>query len=106
MIEVGQYNRAWPDWHIGPEQAVTAHAMLRGKVMLPMHWALFQLAPHGWTEPVERAVAAGAAAGATIVTPKPGESVEPGATSAAVRWWPQLPWMTAAEHPIRSTQVD
>ena len=21
MIEVGQYNRAWPDWHIGPEQA-------------------------------------------------------------------------------------
>ena len=25
MIEVGQYHRAWPDWHIGPEQAVAAH---------------------------------------------------------------------------------
>ena len=45
MIEVGQYHRAWPDWHIGPEQAVMAHGMLRGKVMLPMHWGLFNLAP-------------------------------------------------------------
>ena len=41
MIEVGQYHRAWPDWHIGPEQAVLAHGMVRGRVMLPMHWGLF-----------------------------------------------------------------
>jgi L-ascorbate metabolism protein UlaG (beta-lactamase superfamily) len=106
MIEVGQYHRAWPDWHIGPEQAVAAHAMLRGKVMLPMHWGLFKLAPHGWTEPIERAVVAGAAAGATIVTPRPGESIEPDAPPAVVRWWPSLPWVTAAEHPIVSTQVN
>jgi L-ascorbate metabolism protein UlaG (beta-lactamase superfamily) len=106
MIEVGQYHRAWPDWHIGPEQAVAAHAMLRGKVMLPMHWGLFKLAPHGWTEPIERAVAAGTAAAAVIVTPKPGESVEPETRPAVVRWWPSLPWVTAAEHPIVSTQVN
>jgi L-ascorbate metabolism protein UlaG (beta-lactamase superfamily) len=106
MIEVGQYNRAWPDWHIGPEQALIAHGMLRGKVMLPMHWGLFKLAPHGWTEPIERTVAAGAAAGATIVTPRPGESLEPDPPPAVTRWWPQLPWSTAAETPIKSTQVD
>jgi L-ascorbate metabolism protein UlaG (beta-lactamase superfamily) len=34
MIESGQYNRTWPDWHVGPEQAVTAHRMLRGRVMI------------------------------------------------------------------------
>jgi len=106
MIEVGQYHRAWPDWHIGPEQAVAAHGMLRGKVMLPMHWGLFKLAPHAWTEPIERAVAAGAAAGATIVTPRPGQSIEPDPPPAIFRWWPSLPWMTAAQHPIVSTQVD
>ena len=106
MIEVGQYHRAWPDWHIGPEQAVAAHAMLRGKVMLPMHWGLFTLAPHGWTEPIERAVAAGTAAGATLVTPKPGESIELEPPPARVRWWPSLPWVTAAEHPIVSTQMN
>jgi L-ascorbate metabolism protein UlaG (beta-lactamase superfamily) len=106
MIEVGQYHRAWPDWHIGPEQALVAHGMLRGKVMLPMHWALFQLAPHGWTEPIERAVAAGAAAGATVVTPRPGESIEPESPAAGVRWWPTLRWSSATETPIKSSQVD
>jgi L-ascorbate metabolism protein UlaG (beta-lactamase superfamily) len=106
MIEVGQYHRAWPDWHIGPEQSLVAHGMLRGKVMLPMHWGLFSLAPHAWTEPIERAVAAGAAAGATIVTPRPGESIEPESPPAVVRWWPQVPWSPAAETPIVSTQVN
>ena len=55
MIEVGQYDRAWPDWHIGPEQAVLAHQLVRGKVFLPIHWGLYALAYHGWTEPAERA---------------------------------------------------
>ena len=71
-----------------------------------MHWGLFKLAPHAWTEPIERAVAAGAAAGATIVTPRPGQSIEPDPPPAIFRWWPSLPWMTAAQHPIVSTQVD
>ena len=96
MIEVGQYHRAWPDWHIGPEQAVVAHGMLRGKVMLPMHWGLFKLAPHGWTEPIERAVAAGARRRRDHRDAQPGESIEPDPPPPA-RWWPPLPWSPAAE---------
>jgi L-ascorbate metabolism protein UlaG (beta-lactamase superfamily) len=38
MIEVGQYDQAWPDWHLGPEQAIEAHRRVRGSVMLPVHW--------------------------------------------------------------------
>jgi len=106
MIEVGQYNRAWPDWHIGPEQAVAAHGMLHGRAMLPMHWGLFTLAPHAWTEPIERAVAAGTSAGATILTPRPGESIEPEPPPPVVHWWPSLPWVTAAQDPIVSTQIN
>ena len=33
MIETGQYHGTWPDWHIGPEQAVAAHRVLRGRVV-------------------------------------------------------------------------
>jgi len=106
MIEVGQYNRAWPDWHIGPEQAVRGHGMVRGGAMLPMHWGLFKLAPHGWTEPIERALAAGQSAGATILTPRPGESVEPQPPPPVRHWWPALPWLTAQQDPINSTQVN
>lgn len=105
MIEIGQYHRAWPDWHIGPEQAVQAHALVRGRVFLPVHWGLFRLAYHGWTEPIERAVAAANARGATIATPRPGESVEPTLPIVTTRWWPALPWRTAMQDPIRSTQV-
>src|SRR5690606_17533295 len=105
MIEVGAYHRAWPDWHMGPEQAIEAHAMVRGKVFLPIHWGLFDLALHGWTEPVERTLVAAEAAGARAVVPKPGESIEPSAARLA-RWWPEVPWQTAADHPIRATGLE
>jgi L-ascorbate metabolism protein UlaG (beta-lactamase superfamily) len=106
MIEVGQYNRGWPDWHIGPEQAVRAHQWVRGKAMLPVHWGLLALAFHGWTEPVERVVAAANAAGVSLLTPRPGQSVEPAAPPPTERWWPSVSWHRAAEDPIVSSQVD
>lgn len=105
LIEVGQYHRAWPDWHIGPEQAVRAHQMLRGKVLLPMHWGLLTLAYHGWTEPPERVLAEAARVGAAVVLPPPGQPVEPAASPEPTRWWPQLAWQTAAEAPVVSTQM-
>jgi L-ascorbate metabolism protein UlaG (beta-lactamase superfamily) len=106
MIEVGEYNRAWPDWHIGPEQAVRAHQMVRGSLMLPIHWGLFRLAYHAWTEPVERVLVAARAAGVTLAVPRPGQSFEPDAPPPLERWWPDLPWQTAQEHPVVSTQVE
>lgn len=106
MIEVGQYNSAWPDWHIGPEQAVQAHRMLQGRVLLPVHWGLFSLAYHGWTEPIERVLAAAGAGGDTVFVPKPGQGIEPEALPASERWWPDVPWKTGAQDPIVSTQLD
>jgi L-ascorbate metabolism protein UlaG (beta-lactamase superfamily) len=106
MIEVGEYDRLWPDVHLGPEQAVLAHRLLGGGgVMLPVHWALFDLALHGWTEPMERTLAAARAAGVRVATPPPGGMVEPAALGAPVRWWPTVPWVTAAAAPVRSTGV-
>ncbi|WP_424521163.1 MBL fold metallo-hydrolase, partial [Rubrivirga sp.] len=58
FIESGAYNDAWADLHLGPEQAVAAHRMVRGELMVPVHWGLFDLALHGWTEPAERVRAA------------------------------------------------
>jgi L-ascorbate metabolism protein UlaG (beta-lactamase superfamily) len=106
MIEVGQYDRAWPDWHLGPEQAIEAHRRVRGAVMLPVHWGLFALASHGWTEPIERALAAGDQAGAVLIAPRPGQSVEPTVERPRERWWPDLPWRTGAEDPIVADHAD
>jgi L-ascorbate metabolism protein UlaG (beta-lactamase superfamily) len=106
MIEAGQYNRAWPDWHSGPEQAVRAHQLVRGRLMLPIHWGLFRLAYHAWTEPPERVLAAAAPAGVAVVVPRPGQSFEPATPPPPARWWPALPWRTGAQDPIASSQMD
>ncbi len=105
MIEAGAYGQAWPDWHLGPEQAVRAHQMVRGKVLLPIHWGLFDLAYHAWTEPAERVVAAAGEAGVSVIVPRPGESVEPTERPTLERWWPAIPWRTAEEDPIVATKM-
>ncbi len=105
MIEVGQYHQAWPDWHLGPEQALTAHHMVGGKVFFPMHWGLVQLAYHAWTEPLERALTAAQRADVRILSPRPGQSVEPEVPTAYARWWPKLPFQTAEQHPVVSGNV-
>lgn len=106
MIEAGAYNRAWPDWHLGPEQAVRAHQRVGGRVMLPIHWGLFDLAYHGWTEPIERTLRAADAAGVQVLAPRPGQSVEPTRPPALERWWPEVPWETAEQHPVVATGIE
>ena len=105
MIEVGAYNRAWPDWHTGPEQAVRANQMLQGQLFLPIHWGLWNLAMHGWTEPAERVLAEASRRGVEVFVPKPGQSFEPADLPPFEKWWPEVPWQTADEHPIVSSKV-
>ena len=105
MLEVGQYHRSWPDWHMGPEQAVTAHQLLRGKLFVPLHWGLFTLAYHAWTEPIERCVTASSSHEVHVVTPRPGQSFEPDVPDAFGRWWPKVPFETAEQHAIVSGNV-
>jgi len=71
-----------------PEQAVQTNLDLHGRVMLPIHWATFNLAFHAWREPADRAFVAARNAGVTLVIPKREEFVEPG-TGVLPReeWW-------------------
>ena len=106
LIESGAYNEMWPDVHIGPEQAVRAHQLVRGQLMMPVHWATFDLAMHSWIEPAERLIAASRVADVKIVIPRPGESVEPASPPAISRWWPEIPWQRAEEAPVVSSGLD
>jgi L-ascorbate metabolism protein UlaG (beta-lactamase superfamily) len=105
MIESGAYNQLWADVHLGPEQAVAAHRMVRGKLMIPVHWGTFDLAFHGWTEPAERIVAEAALQGVDVAIPRIGESIVPSRYEGFERWWPDLPWNTAAQTPVFSSEV-
>lgn len=103
MIETGAYNQQWSDVHLGPEQALEAHKMVRGALYMPVHWGTFDLALHSWTEPVERILAGAEKAGIAVAAPRPGQSIEPASPPTLTRWWPDVGWQTAEEAPVVST---
>ncbi len=105
MIESAAYTQMCADSHLGPEQAVTAFQMVRGRLMVPIHWGTFDLGLHAWTEPVERLMVAARARDVHLVIPTPGESVVPSSPPTQVAWWPTVPWQTAEEAPIVSSNL-
>jgi L-ascorbate metabolism protein UlaG (beta-lactamase superfamily) len=107
IMETGAYDALWPDVHLGPEQAVLAHRMLRGGVMMPVHWGTFDLALHGWVEPIERVLRAAERLGVDVAVPRPGEAVLVGEIPPeVVRWWPARPWRSVDDAPAWSTGVE
>lgn len=92
LLPIGAYDVAWPDVHMNPEEAVRAHADLnRGDathgLLVPIHWATFNLAFHGWSEPVKRLVEAARAAGTAVAVPKPGQRIDGIGVAPGDTWW-------------------
>ncbi|PWV98538.1 L-ascorbate metabolism protein UlaG (beta-lactamase superfamily) [Paenibacillus cellulosilyticus] len=88
LMECGQYNERWAAIHMMPEQTVQAHLDVRGKVLIPIHWAGFTLALHDWTDPVERAVRSAKERDVQVCTPRIGETVAINAGAYPTgAWW-------------------
>lgn len=87
MMECGQYNEKWRPIHSMPEESVQGHIDLGGKVMMPIHWGGFTLAPHAWTEPVRRVHAAAAEHGVMLVTPVIGQRMVSASALPQEQWW-------------------
>jgi L-ascorbate metabolism protein UlaG (beta-lactamase superfamily) len=89
MLEIGAFNEAWKDIHMGPDGAADAFAMLGGTLggglLMPIHWGLFDLALHGWLEPIERILELAGDHGISLFSPEPGKPVEPGIEVS--EWW-------------------
>jgi len=73
LMKIGAYGETWLDIHMDPESAVRAHVDLGGKVLLPVHWATFNLSYHAWDEPIVRTLQAARASGVRVITPRVGE---------------------------------
>ena len=58
LMENGAYNSSWAQIHMQPEQSVQAALDVRARMVLPIHWAKYDLALHEWREPIERFMAA------------------------------------------------
>jgi L-ascorbate metabolism protein UlaG (beta-lactamase superfamily) len=89
MLEIGAYNDLWKDIHLGPEGAVQAFEALGGKgLLMPIHWGLFDLAMHGWRQPIQRVLEIADEKTIPLWVPEPGLPTEV-VSGKAVRseWW-------------------
>ncbi|MGH9617533.1 MAG: MBL fold metallo-hydrolase [Acidobacteriaceae bacterium] len=87
MLEIGAYDADWPNVHMGPIQATEAHIDLNGKLLLPIHWGLFNLAFHPWQEPIERLLTAAAERKIQLFLPSPGSPAEVTGANLHTYWW-------------------
>lgn len=53
ILENGQYNLAWHEIHLQPEEVLKAAQDLKAKRLLPLHSSKFKLAFHPWDEPLK-----------------------------------------------------
>jgi L-ascorbate metabolism protein UlaG (beta-lactamase superfamily) len=87
LMKVGAYGETWLDIHMDPESAVQGHTELGGKVLLPVHWATFNLSYHAWDEPILRTLAAAKDKGAHVITPRVGEVFEYDRPFQNIEWY-------------------
>ena len=87
MLEIGAYGKYWPDIHMGPDHASNAHLALKGKLMMPIHWATYNLAPHGWHEPIDRLLKYGQEKHIPLFIPAPGQPTEVERKPYNSGWW-------------------
>jgi L-ascorbate metabolism protein UlaG (beta-lactamase superfamily) len=70
MLEIGAFHTAWASIHMGPDGAVRTFRTLGGEgLLMPIHWGLFDLALHYWTQPIEQVMSV---EGLKLWSPTPG----------------------------------
>jgi len=87
ILENGQYNKAWPQIHMFPEESVQAGMDIGAKVLLPVHWAKFDISLHPWDDPIKRFSATAKEKGVQITTPLIGEPVVIDGVYPCSEWW-------------------
>ena len=90
MLEIGAYNQAWGDIHLGPANALKALELLGGGTLLPMHWCTFDLGLHPWAQPAEQLFGLAAATSSRILTPHLGRPFRPARAEAPEPWWREV----------------
>jgi len=77
MLEIGAFNEPWKQIHMGPDGAARAFQdMGAAGLLMPIHWALFDLALHAWRWPMERLLEIAEADGLKLWSPEPGVPTE------------------------------
>ena len=87
FLDSGQYNVAWEQVHMLPEQVIQAAVDLNASVILPIHISKYELALHHWYEPMELVSTLGAERNVTVATPMLGSTFILDEEVPQETWW-------------------
>ena len=92
LLEIGAFHPLWASIHLGPEGAAEAYRQMGGPeragVLMPIHWGLFNLALHGWRQPIEELGTIAQREGWSLFLPEPGRPTEVSrANPVNSKWW-------------------
>ncbi|MBR7158989.1 MAG: MBL fold metallo-hydrolase [Alphaproteobacteria bacterium] len=84
-LEIDGWNTGWPNTHMFPKEVIQAANDLQTKTLLPVHWAVFDLALHPWHESIDMVIDEAKSSSFNITTPKMGEKIN--LHSKTSHWW-------------------
>jgi len=87
FLDAGQYNIAWEQVHMLPEQVIQAAIDLNASLTVPIHISKYELSLHHWYEPMELVSTYGAEQNVTIATPMLGSTFIFGEEVPQDTWW-------------------
>lgn len=90
LIQIGAYSPYWPDIHMTPAEAIATHIDVQGGLLIPVHWATFNLALHSWSEPVDKIWESAKEQEIKLAVPRPGERVRADDPVEVDGWWQAL----------------
>ena len=73
-----------------PEEAIQGFLDLQGKVLVPIHWGMFNLAIHNWYDPIQKSVKYSSKYDVELMTPKLGQLVSMDQQNKFEKWWSDL----------------
>ncbi len=84
-IEIDGWNTGWPNTHMFPHQVVKAAQDLHADRIIPVHWAVFDLALHPWHESIDMLLEEAQKNNVRVLTPMIGEKIN--WDSITSPWW-------------------
>lgn len=87
FVENGQYDERWLDAHMLPEETIQAAVDLKARTFVPVHWGMFDLSIHHWTDPVKRSSKLAKERGLPFLSPRLGEIVDRNVEQSFQEWW-------------------
>ena len=90
FLDSGQYNLAWKQVHMLPEEVIQAGLDLNASLILPIHISKYELALHHWFEPMELVSKLGDERNLSVATPILGSSFIIGEEIPNDPWWREV----------------